>query len=103
LKNINSLLNVIFLFPFLVGFSGRGWQGLYFASIAETVEEGQIGIAVGFATILMQLGLMIAPPIFGYIADVRGTYSLSWLLLGLMLFLASIGQYLFYIKHKQRE
>lgn len=46
---------------------------------------------IGFAMVL-------APPIFGYIADLRGSYNLSWFLLGIIMFFASIGQYLSFSK-----
>ena len=98
LINFNPPVNVLFLLAFLIGCSGRGWLGFYHGSIAKTVKEEHIGIAVGFSSLLMRLGMMLAPPIFGYIADIRKAYDFSWILLGLAMFLASVGQYLFYIK-----
>lgn len=103
LRNFNPPVSVLFLLAALVGCSGRGWHGLYFAFVAETEKEEHIGIAVGFSLLLMRLGMMLAPPIFGYIADLKGAYDFSWLLLGLMMFLASVGQYLFHIKAQRKE
>ncbi len=98
LKNIPSPVLILFILAFLAGYSGRGWQGLYFASVSETVEDEHIGIAVGFSSVLFRTGLMVAPPIFGLIADMRGSYDLSWILLGIILFIVSIGQYLLHKK-----
>ena len=98
IKNFNPPVSVLLVIAFLIGFSGRGWNGIYHASIAETVKEKEVGMAMGFSALLMRPGMVLAPPIFGYIADLRNSYDLSWLLLGLMLFLASVGQYLFSYK-----
>jgi len=103
LKSLNPSLAIIFSLSFLTGCSGRGWQGLFFASIPEIVKEEQVGIAIGLALIFLRLGLLLAPPIFGYIAGLRNSYNLGWLLLGLVLFLASIAQYLFYVKTKSER
>jgi len=98
LKNYNPSVFMLFLLAFSIGYSGRGWQGLFFAAISETVKKEQVGIAVGFSLLFLRLGIMLAPPIFGYIADLRETYDYSWLFLGLMMFCVSIVQYLFFIK-----
>ncbi len=103
LKSFNPPIIILFLLAFIAGYSGRGWQGLYIAYITETVDEEYIGIAVGFSTLGIRPGMILAPPIFGYIADLRGSYDLSWLLLGLMMFLASVGQYLFYLKTQHKK
>ena len=95
-------IGVIFLLSFFIGFSGRGWTGLYLASAAETVNENDVGIATGFSLLFMRLGAMSMPPIFGYIADLKGTYNLSWFLLGFMMFLTSSIQYIFYLKVQRR-
>lgn len=98
IKNFNLTVSVLLVIAFLIGFSGRGWNGIYYASIAETVKEKEVGMAMSFSALLMRPGMVLAPPIFGYIADLRNSYDLSWLLLGLMMFLASVGQYLFLYK-----
>ncbi|MFW6134968.1 MAG: MFS transporter [Elusimicrobiota bacterium] len=103
LKKINPSLAVLFFLAFLAGVSGRGWDGLFFPSVTEIVEEEQVGIAIGLSLLFIRGGILLSPPIFGYIADLRGAYDLSWLLLGLMMFFTSIAQYLFYIKKIKRE
>jgi len=95
-------IGLLFLLSFFIGFSGRGWTGLYLAGAAETVNENDVGIATGFSLLFMRLGAMSMPPIFGYIADLKGAYSLSWFLLGLLMFLTSLIQYIFYLKVQRR-
>ncbi len=103
LRSNNFSLGILFLLSFFVGCAGRGWQGLYFAAVAETVKEKRIGISTGFSLLFVRSGIMLAPPIFGYIADLRGAYDISWLLLGLIMFLVAVGQYLFYLKVQRKK
>ena len=99
LKSLYPPLAILFFLAFLIGCSGRGWDGLFFPSITEMVSKEQVGSAIGLSLLFVRAGILLSPPIFGYIADLRNSYDLSWLLLGLMMFLASAGQYLFYIKY----
>lgn len=94
LRSITPQINLIFLFAFLIGWSGYGWPGLYNASIAEIVKEKNVGIAIGFASLFMRVGMMVAPPIFGYLADLRGSYEVSWLFIGIIILIASLSQYI---------
>jgi MFS family permease len=95
-RNYRHPIGVIFLLSFFIGFSGRGWTGLYLASVAETVKENDVGIATGFSLLFMRLGAMFMPPVVGYITDLKGAYNLSWFLLGLIMFLTSLIQYITY-------
>ena len=92
---------MLFLLTFLAGFSGNGWPGLYTASVTEVVEEDNVGIAIGLSLLFARFGLMIAPPIFGYIADLRGSYNLSWFLIGTIILVTSLIQYLSSLKKKE--
>jgi len=94
LHTLNPSIFTLFLFAFLIGFSGYGWPGLYNAAITETVPEENVGIAIGFASLFMRSGMMLAPPVFGYIADLNGSYNLSWFIWGMLLLLAATSQYL---------
>lgn len=97
-KNISPPIIILFVLAFLIGYSGRGWQGLYLASVSDMVEDKYNGIAIGFSSVLFRIGLMVAPPIFGFIADIRGSYDISWILLGFILLITSVAQYLIYAK-----
>ena len=93
LRYLNTSVNILFLLAFLVGCFGNSWPGILSAAVTETVKEENVGIATGIYLLTTRSGLMIAPPIFGYIADLKGSYSLSWFLLGILMLIASIGQY----------
>jgi MFS family permease len=93
-------LYIIFVFAFLAGFIGQGWNGLFFSSITDVVNEKQTGSAIGLSMLFLRIGMLITPPVFGFIADIRNSYDLSWLLLGLIMLVASVGQFLFFKKRR---
>lgn len=96
LFNLSVLpLFFVFLLAFFMGYSGRGWQGLYFTAIAEEAGENKEGLVVGLTMIFVHGGLLTGPPLFGYLADSYGSYTYSWLFLGLMMILVAIIQFLF--------
>lgn len=103
LKTINPSIAILYFLAFLAGCSARGWDGLFFPSVTEIVKEEQVGMSVGFSLLFIRTGILLSPPIFGYIADIRGNYDFSWLLLGLMMFLTSFVQYIFFIKKSRKN
>lgn len=103
LKTLNPSFAVLCFFSFLAGCSGRGWDGIFFPSVTEIVKEEQIGVAIGFSLLFMRAGILLSPPIFGYIADISGNYDFSWMLLGSMLLLVSLIQYIFFKKREENS
>lgn len=75
---------VLFGLTFLAGFSGRGWPGILFAGVARRMEGSHAGMAMGFALVFVRLGITLAPPVFGYVADLTGAYDVSWLMASIM-------------------
>ncbi len=70
----------IFFFSFLFGFVALGWSGVYLTTVGEIAGDKQAGIATGFALLFIRTGMIVAPPIFGWIADINGYYRNSWLI-----------------------
>ncbi len=103
LKKMQPSITILFFLAFLAGCSGRGWDGLFFPSVTEIVKEEQVGVAIGLSVLFIRAGILLSPLIFGYIADLRGAYDLSWLLLGLIMFSTSIAQYLLFIRKIKRK
>lgn len=89
---------LLFLLAFLMGYSGRGWQGLFFTSVAGVGGE-RTGVVVGMCMFFVQGGLVAGPPLFGFLADISGSYTYSWAILGLLMALVSIGQ-LFFLRRE---
>lgn len=98
---LNPSLSLLFLLALFIGFSGRGWQGLFFTSVAEVGGE-RTGVVVGMCMLFVQGGLLTGPPLFGYLADITGSYEASWLTLGFLMALVAIGQLLFLRREKIR-
>jgi len=96
-------LVAVYLFSFFLGFSVFGWGGLYFAAIAEFAGLERAGSAIGFSLLFNRIGILIAPPIFGLIADLRGNYNYSWLFFGAVIIFISGLYYLSSLKVEQHN
>jgi len=77
-----------------LGASALGWQGIYVTAISELVGQRAAGTALGLSLTVAQLGQLIAPPLFGYLADRSGSYQPSWLALGVFILVASLPIYM---------
>jgi len=78
-------LGIIFILSFLFGFLTLGWTGAYLTTIGEVAGNKQAGIATGLALFFIRVGMIVAPPVFGLIADIKGYYRNSWLIFGLVI------------------
>lgn len=67
----------------LLGFFVLGTPGLFFTTVTEIAPSGSAGLATGVALMFSRVGVMVAPPVFGHIADVTGVYATSWVVLAL--------------------
>lgn len=67
----------------LLGFFVLGTPGLFFTTVTEIAPSGSAGLATGVALMFSRIGVMVAPPVFGHIADVTGVYATSWVVLAL--------------------
>lgn len=85
-----AFLPLLVISSFILGILALGWMGLYFTTIAELVTEKFTGIGTGFALVFTRSGVVISPPIFGYLADITGSYHYSWLGIGIVIFLATL-------------
>jgi MFS family permease len=87
---------------FLLGLSARGWQGLYFSAVSEQVGEKDTGLGIGLSLVFVRIGLLSGPPLFGLIADFNNSYTKSWLLLGIIIFISIIISYYFLFKFNHK-
>jgi MFS family permease len=71
----------------LFGMSGLSWAGIYQTLAAELAGRDSAGLGSGVATACLLSGSTVTPPMFGYLADVTGAYTVSWGLLVLWLLL----------------
>ncbi len=75
---------------FLMGFCVLGTPSLFFTTVTE-IAPASAGTATGIALIFSRVGIVVAPPLFGLIADARGEYSLSWLVLAVAVVVVSVA------------
>ncbi len=61
-----------------LGFFGLGWYGPWVAYVAETAPADKVGLTLGAAMALNQLGIMAAPPLLGLAHDLSGGYTALW-------------------------
>src|SRR6056297_1819796 len=103
LSNFNPALPIIMVLAFLLGATGRGWHGLYFSEVSDQVGEEKAGMGIGLSLLFIRIGIIVGPPIFGYIADRTGTYAYSWLLLGIItiVFVITLNYFLLMYKDKK--
>lgn len=88
--NFSTSLSLIYLSSFILGTTALGWNGLFFTTVAESVNKDLVGAATGLSLLFFRTGGVISPPIFGYIADIRNNYSLSWFVAGLVIFVFTL-------------
>jgi len=80
---------IVFIFSFLFGFVALGWAGVYLTTVGEVAGDRKAGIATGLALLFIRTGMILAPPIFGLIADRYGYYRNSWLIFSILIMIIS--------------
>ena len=66
---------------FMAGFTAIGWNGLFIAMISELAGKDLAGTALGIALTVIQFGVLVIPPFFGFVVDCTGSYQTGWLTL----------------------
>jgi predicted MFS family arabinose efflux permease len=61
-----------------LGFFGLGWYGPWVAYLAETSPADKVGLTLGAAMAVNQLGIIAAPPLLGLVHDLTGGYAALW-------------------------
>ena len=61
-----------------LGFFGLGWYGPWVAYLAETAPADKVGLTLGAAMAINQLGIIGAPPLLGLVHDLSGGYTALW-------------------------
>ena len=62
----------------LLGLGTMSWQGLYLALVSKIVGPGVAGVAIGMTNTVVFVGVVVLPPIFGFIADQTQSYEMAW-------------------------
>ena len=68
----------------LFGISTFAWTGILGTLVIENVGAESAGTAISLVQGLSMPATLLAPPLFGLLADVTGSYRVSWLVLTLI-------------------
>ena len=74
----------------VLGFFAFGWYGPWVVHVAEVAPSGAMGLTLGLAMTTNQLGIVIAPPLFGVLLDLSDMYRVAWWALATALMLAAL-------------
>lgn len=69
---------VVFVVVSLLGLGTMSWQGLYLTLIAEIAGTRMAGVAIGMTNTVTFFGIVVLPPVFGFIADQTESYRMAW-------------------------
>jgi ACS family hexuronate transporter-like MFS transporter len=61
------------------GFAVSGYNGIWMNLASEVVPPEYSGISSGFSITLGSIGVIVFPPIFGFIVDSFGSFTAGWL------------------------
>ncbi|WP_295857534.1 MFS transporter [uncultured Xylophilus sp.] len=67
------------------GGTAVGWNGVYLASVARAVPRAEAAMATGGSMAFTYLGVVLAPPVFGAVAQATGRVGPAYALLALPL------------------
>jgi MFS family permease len=74
-----------------LGFFAFGWYGPWVVHTSEIAPRGSVGLTLALSMSATQLGIVVAPPLFGLLLDLSSSYLLAWLVLASALLGAALG------------
>jgi MFS family permease len=83
-------LGALAVVAFVCGLSIIGWQGMWVTAMTELAGPARAGAVTGFGLTFINVSVMLAPPLYGFIADQTGSFRASWIVLGAMLALGLV-------------
>lgn len=61
-----------------LGFFGLGWYGPWVAYLADAAPADKVGLTLGAAMAVNQIGIIGTPPLLGLVHDLSGGYAALW-------------------------
>lgn len=74
----------------LFGASAVGWNGVYLAEVARRAPPGRVGAITGGTQFLTFVGALAAPPLFGVVVGLAGSYGKAYFIFCLLPALAGL-------------
>ena len=78
-------LLIVLITVFVFGFSISGYNGVWMTIIVELVEKEKSGLATGVTITISSWGVLIVPPLFGFIVDHTDSYADGWLFIAILM------------------
>ncbi len=72
---------IIWILIALWGSTVMGWNGIYLALVSELAGIRVAGLAIGLSSTFAFLGIVVVPPVFGFLVDAGFSYRLAWIAL----------------------
>jgi MFS family permease len=83
-------LPAVVLVSALFGASAVGWNGVYLAEVARRAPPGRVGAITGGTQFFTFIGALAAPPLFGFVVGLAGSYGKAYLVFCLLPALAGL-------------
>lgn len=83
-------LPAVILLSVLFGASAVGWNGVYLAEVARRAPPGRVGAITGGTQFLTFIGALAAPPLFGFVVGLAGSYGKAYFIFCLLPALAGL-------------
>ncbi len=81
---------ILLILSIVAGFFAFGWYGPWVVFVAEAAPGHAVGMTLALAMTANQLGIVLAPPLFGLLLDLTGGYVVPWLITGGFLAFVSV-------------
>src|SRR5690625_378532 len=76
---------IVAVIIFIFGFSTSGFNGVWMNATTEIVGRKQSGAATGVSITFGSWGVILFPPIFGFIVDTTGSYTIAWMFVTMLM------------------
>jgi len=93
-----SILAISFIF----GIFALAIPGLVFTTVGDVVKDELVGTAIGVTLVFIRTGVVVGPPLIGFIADIRGNYQTSWIFLAITILIISSISFIGTRKYKRQ-
>lgn len=81
----------------LLGCTTIGFHGVFIGFMGELAHRDLVGLTVGFSLTIQFTGVILFPPLFGYLVDHLGSYARAWDMLALC-WIAALLILIFFVK-----
>lgn len=81
---------VLYLLAIFFGLSLMGWMGIWLALVGELSQGKSTGLGIGLCLFFANLGLLVGPPLFGFLTDFSHSFFIAWLFLAFCMAMVSL-------------